>query len=66
MISTSSIGWSPVGAEHGDPVRVPAVAALERRPHVVHDVALEPDVVGGAGDQDPDRHVPGHVAPVPA
>ena len=54
-----------VGAEHPDPVRVAAVAALERRPEVVHDVAGEPDVVGGAGHQDPDGHVPGHVAPVP-
>ncbi len=53
------------GAEHGDPVRVTAVPALERRPHVADDVAGEPDVVGGARHQDPDRHMPGHVAAVP-
>ena len=44
-------------AEHADPVRVPAVAALERRPHVADDVVDEPDVVGGARHQDPDRDV---------
>src|SRR6185436_822829 len=53
------------GAEHGDPMRVPAVSALEARPHGADDVAGEPDVVGGARHQDPDRHVSGRVAPVP-
>ena len=49
----------------GSSLEVPAVAALEGRPHVADDVAGKPDVIGGARHQDPDRHVSGRVAPVP-
>ena len=32
---------------------------------VVHEIAVEPDVICGAGHEDADRHTPGHIAAVP-
>ena len=52
-------------AEHTDPVRIPAVAAVEGRPHIVHEVAVESDVIRRARYEDAHRHVARYVAPVP-